>query len=162
MSRLDWVILGFAALSALAGLRRGLLGTLLSVAGVVAGAVVGARTAGWHGAVAGAAVGQVAAAVVRRLLRLVLPLRLVDSLGGFAAGAAWGLALAWVAAAVVVELPGHPGWRREVRSSQVIRRLDELAPPRDLLRLYRSASRSSTAVGTTMPGTSLCRRSASR
>ena len=43
MSRLDWIALGFAAFTALLGLRRGLLGTVLSFAGLVLGALAGAR-----------------------------------------------------------------------------------------------------------------------
>src|SRR5512146_2844203 len=120
MTRLDWNILGFAAFTALMGFRRGLIVTLLSLAGLAVGALVGARVAphflsggkhseytaliGLAGAVAGASILQVAATTVggllRSTLRLAPPLRLLDSLGGLVAGAAWGLALAWVVGAV--------------------------------------------------------------
>src|SRR5205814_1743986 len=45
MSRVDWVVLAFAGLGALTGLRRGLVATALSFGGLIAGAVVGARVA---------------------------------------------------------------------------------------------------------------------
>ena len=163
ITRLDWIILGFAAFTGLVGFRRGLIGSVLSLTGLVAGAVIGSRVAphfvtghyaalvalggGLLGALAVAAVTGVVASLLRTGLRLAPPLHALDSLGGLAAGAAWGLALAWVVAAVAVELPGHPSWQRDVHASRVIARLDRVAPPRDLLRLYRSAISSSTDVG---------------
>ena len=155
MRTVDWVALGFAAFTALVGLRRGLVGTALSLAGLVAGSIVGARVAphllqggrtsnygpliALGGGLAGALLGQMlagfAAGFVRGGLRLVPPLRTLDSLGGLVAGAVWGLALVWVAAAVVSELPKRSHFRQEVAQSQVVRHLNRLAPPRDVLRL---------------------------
>jgi hypothetical protein len=155
MTRIDWIILGFVAFTALAGLRQGLLRSLLSLAGLAVGAVVGARIgehvlagggssrytalAGLAGALVGASVLHGAASWVGGKLRgtlwLAPPLRLLDSVGGLAAGAAWGLALAWVAGAVAVQIPGHAQWHRDARQSHVLRRLNELAPPRDVLKL---------------------------
>ena len=157
MTTLDWIVVGFAALTALAGLRRGLIRTVLSLAGLAAGAVVGARVAphllhhaashyaalvGLGGALTGAVLLQAVASIIggflRGGLRFAPPLRLLDSLGGLVAGAAWGLALAWVAGAVAVQIPGHHRWALDVRGSQVLRRLDKIAPPRDVLRLHAS------------------------
>ena len=45
MTRVDWVIVVFAAVTATAGFRRGLIGTVLALAGLVLGAIVGARVA---------------------------------------------------------------------------------------------------------------------
>lgn len=155
MSTVDWIAAGFAAFTALVGLRRGLVGTALSLAGLVAGSIVGARVApdflaggrasnygpliALGGGLAGALLGQmlagVAAGFVRGGLRLVPPLRTLDSLGGLFAGAAWGLALVWVAAAVANELPKRSQVRAEVKQSVVVQHLDRLAPPRDVLRL---------------------------
>lgn len=155
MTRLDWIILGFAAFTALMGFRRGLIVTLLSLAGLAVGALVGARVAphflsggkhseytaliGLAGAVAGASILQVAATTVggllRSTLRLAPPLRLLDSLGGLVAGAAWGLALAWVVGAVAIQLPGHSNWRREARHSRVLHHLNEYVPPRTVLKI---------------------------
>jgi len=158
MTTVDWVIVGFAAFTALMGFRRGLVGTLLSFAGLAAGAVIGARVAphllahttashysalvGLGGAIAGALVLQVVAGIVgsffRAGLRLAPPLHLLDSLGGFVVGAVWGLALAWVVGAVATQVPGHTKWAREARQSKVLHRLNEIAPPRDVLRLRAS------------------------
>ena len=151
MTRLDWILLGFVALTALAGLRSGLVATLLSLAGLVAGAVFGARVApgllsvdprfaalvALGGGVAGAvllrALASLAGSFVRGGLRLVPPLHALDSAGGAALGALWGLALVWVAGAVALQLPTQGKVRREVKTSQVIQRLNELAPPREVL-----------------------------
>ena len=155
MTRLDWIIVGFAALTALMGYRRGLVRSVLSLAGLAAGAVVGARIAphvlsgghdsrytaliGLAGAFVGASVLQTAASslggMFRSTLRLTPPLRLLDSLGGVAVGAVWGLVLAWVVGAVALQVPGHPQWHRDARRSQVLHRLNEFVPPRDVLQL---------------------------
>ena len=149
MTALDWVLLGFVALTALAGFRTGLVASVLAFAGLVAGAVVGARilaegAGGAYaplltlvGAIGGAlmlrATGAMLGSVVRGGLRLLPPLRALDSFGGLAIGALWGLALVWVAGVVALELPRSATVRREVRESQVLQRLNELAPPRDVL-----------------------------
>jgi uncharacterized membrane protein required for colicin V production len=155
VTTVDWIALGFALFTALVGLRRGLVGTVLSLAGLVAGALLGARLAphvlhggsaspytslvALGGAVAGAILGHAIAGLiasfVRGGLRLVPPLRTIDSIGGLAAGAAWGLALVWVAAAVAMQLPRRSQVREDVRQSTVVQHLDDLAPPRDVLRL---------------------------
>ena len=89
MTRLDWIVVAIAVLGALSGLRRGLVATVLSLAGLVAGAIVGARVAP-H--------------------------------------------LLWVAAAVLLLLPGETKLRAQVQDSKIIRRLNEYAPPRTVLR----------------------------
>lgn len=155
MTRLDWIILGFAAFTALLGFRQGLVRSLLSLAGLAVGAVVGARVAphllhhgahspytaviGFVGALVGASVLHTAASTIGGMLRsslhLAPPLRLFDSLGGLLVGALWGLVLAWVVGAVAVQLPGHANWRRDARRSHVLHRLNSIAPPHDVLRL---------------------------
>ena len=45
MTTLDWILLGFVALTALGGLGTGLVTTLFTFAGLVAGAMVGASLA---------------------------------------------------------------------------------------------------------------------
>jgi uncharacterized membrane protein required for colicin V production len=160
MTRLDWILLGLVAAGALVGWRRGLIGTALSLAGLAAGGVAGARVAphyvghatsshyaaliGLAGAVGGALVLQAVASIVgsftRSGLRLLPPLRMLDSLGGAAAGALMGLVLIWVAGAVALQIPGYPKVRSQVKSSQVLSRLDKLAPPKDILKVdLRSA-----------------------
>jgi uncharacterized membrane protein required for colicin V production len=150
---LDWIILGLIALAALGGWRRGLVVTAFSLAGIVVGAVVGARAAphflaagphsrytalvGFAGAIVGMAAFRLFAALLARTirggLRLLPPLHLLDSLGGAVVGAACGLALAWVAGAVALQIPGHPKVRKDVRRSKVLDRLNEVAPPHDIL-----------------------------
>ncbi len=45
MTRIDWIAAGVIAISALIGLRRGLIGGLLGLAGIVVGAYIGAKLA---------------------------------------------------------------------------------------------------------------------
>jgi uncharacterized membrane protein required for colicin V production len=150
----DWVALALVALSALGGLRRGLVVTALSLAGLVAGAYAGSRVAphllsgGSHsawtpvasliGAVLGAVVLQTLAGIAGSLARgglRLTPLRLVDSAGGFVLGAATGLVLVWVVSATALLMPGQSNLRRDVQESAVVRRLDQAVPPRRLLNL---------------------------
>jgi len=155
VTRLDWIIVGFAAFTAAMGYRRGLARSALALAGLAAGAVIGARIAphvlsggadsrytaviALAGAFIGASVLQAAGSMLggmfRHTLRLTPPLRMADSLGGLAAGAVWGLVLAWVVGAAALQLPGHPQWHRDARRSQVLHRLNEYVPPRAVLQL---------------------------
>jgi uncharacterized membrane protein required for colicin V production len=150
----DWVALGVVALAGLGGMRRGLVSSALSLAGLAAGAYAGSRVAphllrggadsAWTplaslvGAVAGAVVLQgvagIAGSFVRGGLRLT-PLRFLDSLGGLVLGAVAGLAIVWVAAAVALLAPGQTLLRQEVQRSSLVRRLNDAVPPRTLLHL---------------------------
>lgn len=154
MTRVDWIIVAIAVLGALTGLRRGLVATALSLAGLIGGALIGARVAphllhggadspytplaGLVGALGGAALFQwgagVAGSFARGGLSVIPPLRVLDSLGGLLAGGVLGLAVVWVAAAVLLLLPGQTRLRTEVQQSRIVRRLNELAPPRTVLR----------------------------
>jgi S1-C subfamily serine protease len=154
VTRVDWIALAVAALAALSGLRRGLIATALSFAGLAAGAVVGARVAphflsggagspytpvaGLVGALAGAfvlqAIAGIAGSFARGGLAVIPPLKMLDSLGGLVAGAALGLGIVWVAGAVLLQLPGQTSLRDEVQSSAILQRLNEIAPPRTVLR----------------------------
>jgi S1-C subfamily serine protease len=173
VTTLDWIAVGFVALTALAGLRRGLIGTALSLAGLVGGAVIGDRvgprllTSGSHSpylplaALLGAVVGAVAlraaasilASFLRNGLRLVPPLHALDSIGGLAAGALFGLVVVWVIGAVALELPGEPTFRRLVQQSRVLSELNTIAPPNELLRaLARYDDLPSLAAPVSAPG----------
>jgi uncharacterized membrane protein required for colicin V production len=152
VTHVDWFALGFVALMAVLGLRKGLIASALSAAGVIGGAIVGARLAPHLlsggsrspytpvAALAGAlvlaialeAVGSLAGATLRSGLRLP-PLRAIDSLGGFVLGAAAGLAVVWVLGAAALLLPGQTTLRHSAQRSLVVRRLDAIAPPRRLL-----------------------------
>jgi S1-C subfamily serine protease len=154
VSRVDWITLGVVAVAALAGLRHGFLATVLSLGGLVGGALIGARVAPHFlhggstspytpvaaligagiGAVLLQSVGSMLGSMARGGLAVLPPLRAVDSVGGIAAGAAWGLAVVWVAAVVALQFPGQTQLRREVQQSEIVRRLNEIAPPQRVLR----------------------------
>ena len=152
MTGLDWIAVLFVAVVALGGARRGLIVSALSLAGVVGGGILGSRLAptvlsrGSHSpytplvALGGAvfvagfleAVGVVAGSAIRQHLRLKA-LRELDMLGGLALGAATGLALVWVAGAVILLIPGQANLRRDAQRSLILRRLNGLVSPRGLL-----------------------------
>jgi uncharacterized membrane protein required for colicin V production len=170
VAAVDWIALAVVLVSALGGLRRGLVLSALSLAGVVAGAYAGSRIgphvlsggatsrwtplAGLIGALAGAALLQTAASIVgsmlRRSLRLT-PLRLFDSAGGFVLGLAMGLVLVWVASATALLMPGQTTLRREVQHSEIVRRLNDAVPPRQLLNLLARIDPFPTIVGPAAP-----------
>jgi S1-C subfamily serine protease len=149
---LDWIALGLVGLAAFAGLRKGLVASVLAIVGVLAGAVLGARIAplllpgGAHspytplvalgGAVIGAAVlealGSTAGSFFRSGMHFA-PLRAFDSAGGLVVGAAAGLALVWVFGAAALLLPNQRSLRHSVQRSEVLRRLNEIVPPEQLL-----------------------------
>ena len=150
----DWVALGVVLLAALAGLRRGLVLSALSLAGLVVGAYVGSRVAphllrggadspwtplaGLVGAIAGAVLLQTLAGIAGSFLRgglRLTPLRFLDSLGGLLLGAATGVAVVWVAATAALLAPGQTQLRQEVQRSQLVHRLNSAVPPRMLLHL---------------------------
>jgi S1-C subfamily serine protease len=148
----DWIALALIGLTAFSGLRRGLVGSALSLAGLVAGAYVGSRAAphllhggagspwtplaGLAGAVAGALLVQTAAGIAASFIRgglKLTPFRLIDSVGGLVLGAATGVALVWVLGATALLIPGQTRLRQEVQRSTIVRRLDERVPPSRLL-----------------------------
>jgi S1-C subfamily serine protease len=74
----------------------------------------------------------IAGSFIRGGLKLT-PFRIVDSVGGLAAGAAAGIALVWVLGASALLVPGQTRLRQEVQRSEIVRRLDERVPPSRLL-----------------------------
>jgi S1-C subfamily serine protease len=173
VTRVDWIAVAIAALSALAGLKRGLIVTTLSLGGLAAGAVVGSRLApqflhhgakspytplaGLAGALVGAALlhsaASFAGSFARGSLNLIPPLRLLDSIGGLIAGAALGLAIVWVAGAVLLQLPGQTQIRDEVRGSLILQRLNAIAPPRTVLRAFARIDPFPSIAGPAPPAT---------
>jgi S1-C subfamily serine protease len=152
------------------GARRGLLATALSAAGVLVGAVLGARLVPHVldegssspytplAALLGAgmlallfeAVDATAGARLRGTLRF-RPLRGADSIGGFVLGAAMGLVLVWVAGAVALQLPGQTRLRQEAQRSEVLQRLNEIAPPAQALRALARVDPFPTIAGPLAP-----------
>ena len=152
MTRLDWIAIGVVVVAGLVGLRKGLLASLLAIGGIAAGVAIGSRVApvvlhggshspyaplvGLAGAVIGAAVLEAVGSMVGSLFRSGLrfpPLRALDSAGGLVIGAAGGLALVWVFGAAALLLPGQRSLRQSVQRSEILRRLNELVPPDNLL-----------------------------
>jgi len=173
VTRVDWIALGIAAVSAFGGLRRGLIATALSLAGLAAGAVVGARLAphllhdgssspytplaGLVGAMVGALVVQTVAsfagASLRKALFVIPPLRLLDTVGGLLVGAAIGFVMVWVLAAVITQVPGQPKLRDEVLGSKIVQQLNRLAPPRSVLRAFNRIDPFPSIAGPAPPTT---------
>jgi S1-C subfamily serine protease len=154
VTRVDWLALAFVALTALIGLRKGLIGSALSVAGIIFGAYVGARLApqlltggsnspytplaGLAGAAFGALLFETVGGLVGSLLRGALPfppLRMLDSIGGVVLGVAAGLALVWVAGASALFIPGQQSLRRSAQQSLVLQHLYDVLPPTKVLNL---------------------------
>ncbi len=154
MTTLDWIAVVVAALAAIAGLRRGLLVSALSLAGVLAGAVIGGRIAphllpsgssspytpliALAGALAFAFLLEGLGALAGGSLRAALPLgiaRRLDSAGGLVLGAVTGLAVVWVLGAVALQVPGQPDLRQAAQRSEVLKRLNEIVSPRTALQV---------------------------
>jgi S1-C subfamily serine protease len=171
VTRLDWIVLGVVAFTALLGLWQGLVIGALSAAGVIAGGFVGARVAphllpdgesspytplvALAGAAAGAILFELVGSSVGTAIRSRLPagpLRTADSVGGLAFGALAGLALVWILAAVALQLPGQQDLRREVQQSRVLRELNDLVPPQRALRALARVDPFPQIAGPAPPG----------
>jgi S1-C subfamily serine protease len=170
LTKVDWMLLGFALLVGLLGARRGFLATALAVVGVVVGALLGARLAphllsdgasspytplvallgAGALAVAFEAVGATIGGRLHGALRL-RPLQSADSLAGFVLGAAMGLVVVWVVGAVALQFPGQTTLRREAQRSEILQRLNEIAPPSRALRALARVDPFPSLVGPLAP-----------
>jgi S1-C subfamily serine protease len=169
VTRVDWIALGVIALAAFVGFRRGLVASVLSLAGLVVGAYAGARLAphvlpgsdsaftplvSLGGAAVGAVFLQTLASMAGHSFRrsLVLPpLRALDSLGGVFVGAAAGLALVWIGGAVALHLPGQRNARRAVQESVVLRKLNRLVPPSRIMAAIQRVDPFPSIIGPGLP-----------
>jgi S1-C subfamily serine protease len=152
VTSIDWIVAGVIAISALIGLRRGLIGGLLGLAGIVVGAYLGAKLApellsGRESpytplvALGGAivlvilfqSIASMAGSAIRTSLFVLPPLRWLDSLGGLVLGAAAGAAIVWVMGAVALHLPGQRELREDVQRSRILGEINERVPPSRLL-----------------------------
>src|SRR5437867_4464213 len=141
-------------MTALLGLKKGLIASALSVTGIVCGAIIGARLAprlltggphspytplaGLAGAAFGALLFETLGAFLGGMARGAIPLpplRTLDSVGGFVLGAASGLALVWVVGASALLIPGQTALRRAAQKSLVLRNLYDVVPPAKFMRL---------------------------
>ena len=152
MTTVDWIAVGVIAVAALIGLRRGLIGGLLGLAGIAVGAYIGAKLApellaGSESpytplvALGGAAVlvilfqsiASMAGSAIRTSLFVLPPLRWLDSLGGLVLGAVAGAAIVWVLGAVALHLPGQRDLREQVQQSRILGEINARVPPSRLL-----------------------------
>jgi S1-C subfamily serine protease len=148
VTRLDWLIVAFAAVLALLGFRQGLIIGVLSFAGFALGAFIGTRLGplllprgssspyapafGLIGAlIAGAVFASGFEGLGLRLRRtLVLPgLGALDGALGAVFGAALALGIVWIVAAVAAQAPGDARLRADIEQSVILRKLNEVLPP---------------------------------
>lgn len=152
MTAVDVLALALVLLAAAAGYRKGLVAGALSMVGILLGAWLGSRVgpeflSGGRdsayqplAALAGAAIGAIVFETLGTLVGAAVrmggrfgPLRSVDSAGGFVLGALSGLAVVWVLGAVALFVPGQPGLRRAAQRSTVLRHLNSVVPPREMI-----------------------------
>jgi len=152
VTKVDLIAIGFVALTAFIGWKKGLLASALSVAGIVLGAWLGSRIApallqGGRtspytplAALAGAAVGAILLETLGTLAGTSLRSRIrkprlttFDAFGGLALGAVAGLAIVWVLGAVALLLPGQADLRHGAQKSALLRRLNEVVSPEKVL-----------------------------
>jgi S1-C subfamily serine protease len=152
MTKVDLIALGFVALTAFIGWKKGLVASALSLVGIVFGAWLGSRVApallqGGRSspytplaALAGAAVGAILLETLGTLAGTSLRSRIrtprlttIDSFGGIALGAFAGLAIVWVLGAVALLMPGQADLRHGAQKSALLRRLNEVVSPEKVL-----------------------------
>jgi S1-C subfamily serine protease len=152
VTKVDLIALGFVALTALIGWKKGLIASALSLAGIVFGAWLGSRLApqllqdGTRSpytplaALAGAAVGAILLETLGTLAGSALRskvhkprLSTFDATGGLILGAFAGIAVVWVLGAVALLLPGQTELRRGAQSSALLQRLNKFIPPTEAL-----------------------------
>lgn len=171
MTRVDWIVVGVVAVSALGGASLGLVWSGLSLAGLAGGAFLGGHyvapqllareahspyaplitlAAALACALVLEAVAGAAGAAIRMRLR-ASALRWLDTVGGLVVGAASGLAIVWVLATVGLNLPGHTQIRRDLQRSAVLRELNSILPPRELLNLLARIDPLPTLAGPALP-----------
>jgi uncharacterized membrane protein required for colicin V production len=152
VTKVDLIALGFVALTALIGWKKGLIASALSLAGIVFGAWLGSRLApqllqdGTRSpytplaALAGAAIGAILLETLGTLAGSALRskvhkprLSTFDATGGLILGAFAGIAVVWVLGAVALLLPGQTELRRGAQSSALLQRLNKFIPPTEAL-----------------------------
>ncbi len=148
MTQLDWTIVAFAAVLALFGFRRGFIVGVLSFGGFALGAFLGTRLgplllpqgsaspyAPAFGLVGALLAGAILASgleglgsILRRSL-IVPGIGLLDGVLGAAFGAALGLGIIWIVAAVAAQTPGQEQLRADIQRSSILSRLNRILPP---------------------------------
>lgn len=157
MTKVDLIALGFVALTAFIGWKKGLIASALSLGGILVGAWLGSRIApqllqdGTHSpytplaALAGAAVGAILLETLGTLAGSALRskvrkqrLSTFDAGGGLVLGALAGIAVVWVVGAVALFLPGQTDLRRGAQGSALLQRLNEIISPNEALNALAS------------------------
>ncbi|MDX6387107.1 MAG: hypothetical protein QOD85_909 [Gaiellaceae bacterium] len=170
MTKVDLIALGFVALTAFIGWKKGLLATALSLAGIVLGAWLGSRLApsllqgGTSSpytplaSLAGAAVGAILLETLGTLAGSALRSRVrrrklstFDATGGLVLGTLTGLTVVWVLGAVALLLPGQTDLRRGAQSSALLQRLNEVVPPANILNALARIDPFPTIAGPAAP-----------
>lgn len=165
MNLADVIAIAVVVLTAIGGVRRGLVTGALSLGGLFAGAIVGAHAVpgivgdlgGWTplvalvGAALGGMLGQTVGLFVghtaRKSMLPLPPLRMLDSAGGVLLGAATGLALCWVAGAALLYMPGQSDLRRVAQQSSILSGLTEALPPERVMDALERIDTFSAIVG---------------
>src|SRR5690349_8064329 len=148
LTSVDWIIVVFTVLLALAGARQGFVVGVLSLAGFALGAVIGTRIGplllpdGSHSPYA-PLFGLMGALLAGSLLATGLGelgqafrasvrapgFGALDGALGAVLSAAVALGIAWIAGAAALQLPGQQDLRRDVQRSEILRRLNDVLPP---------------------------------
>ncbi len=148
MTELDWIIVAFVAFLAFSGFRQGFIVGVLSFAGFVIGAFIGTRLGplllpqgssspyapafGLIGALVGGAIlasGLEGLGFKLRRVLIIPGIGLLDGALGAVLGAALGLGIIWIAAAVAGQTPGENGLRADIQRSAILRKLNQVLPP---------------------------------
>jgi hypothetical protein len=144
---LDWIVVAFAAMLAVAGYGRGLVVGGLMLLGFAGGAFAGSRlgpmllsegsSSPWAPLLAlacalllGALVASVLEVLgwqIRRVLRG--PLGVLDGIGGALLVGALALGIAWLLGAVALQTPGARELREPIQRSLILRELNAVLPP---------------------------------
>jgi len=148
VTQLDWLIVAFAGILAVFGSRQGFIVGVLSFGGFAIGAFIGTRLGplllpqgssspyapafGLIGALlAGAILASGLEGLGFRLRRtLIVPgMGLLDGTLGALLGAALGLGIVWIAAAVAAQTPGQDQLRVDIQRSAILGELNRVLPP---------------------------------
>jgi S1-C subfamily serine protease len=162
----DGIAVVVVILTAVSGLRRGLVTGVTSLSGLIVGTMVGVRVApdlvggasgayvpliALAGAALGGMVGQSFGVLVGRYAHQVIdalpPLRMLDSAGGVALGAVTGLAICWAVGAVLLYVPGQTELRRLAQESVVVSALTDAVPPSRVMQAVGRIDPFSAIVG---------------
>jgi S1-C subfamily serine protease len=148
VTKLDWIIVAFAAVLASFGFRQGFIVGVLSFVGFALGAFLGTRLGplllpkgsaspyapafGLIGALLGGAMlasGLEGLGFTLRRTIVVPGIGLLDGVLGAALGAALALGIVWIVAAVAAQTPGQGQLRSDIQRSAILSKLNELLPP---------------------------------